>query len=1000
MDIVTAAAPFALLSFAGAVSSAHPLLLLFRLPIFATHPRAEKLKQYASTSFFRFSITTVFRAHISHHRPRTAHQHGPSTSNPASGGGSSAADPGPETHMNGGRFDFDDGGTYCGGWEEGKAHGHGVCTGPDGQGEYAGAWHYGFEVSGLYTWPSGSTYAGQWQNGKRHGLGVEQRGRWVYKGEWTQGYKGRYGRREAINSGAHYLGTWSSGLHDGYGTEVYADGGSYKGQWLRGMRHGYGIRTSAAWGVATKQRHAGSAHTHASLSSLRSGNSNYGSAMLDDEIAAAMDTPNHTGRSHSRDRKEQEQDAIRGGFVLKACAAPQKRRRSLSERSLAMKKTILNNLRIRKQHSTGDIHQRVISAGAASLRSSGSTLSCTSEDDSEQPQQKPRTDGQAQQEEPVDPNTVEVYKGEWKNDLRSGYGVCERSDGLRYAGEWLDNKKHGYGITYFKDGTKEEGRYKHNVLVNSTRRKGGLLFVRASKLRERVEIYAEHARRAADMAAQRVEIATSRTMTAQERAESSVEAAERARDDANTARIYAAQFDPSFKQPGVELMRRQRTGTPAGLSAGMGGGVPLLSPIPNHVYSNHVSFDPSSSSTFPHYPAADTSSSTLHLQQQQHALASQQQQQKVGGWHQRQHALGLQGSSGGSVAPTEQWPGPHSPPQHSADSGIGTGGSVPGYSFQQQQQQRHHLSQQQSSESGQSQPRAEDIPQQQHLENMAVTTNEAIPDTAGLYASTSANYQQPNAINAVSAMHQSAEAAMPMRRPQLRGNIRGRGSPSTMSLSDDHWDQYLLKSRRDAVGMGPSTSFLGQPSLMEAHLRRNRPSLIRQCEVLGASTAGGESPATGLNRRSTLSNTRDRRLGAAGGVPIHSVYGADDSIRHEQQPSQLLEQQPAERGSLPNLDELSSQPLQMHREEAARLASQRRQEAQKQLEEEELLRQNPLRYLLHPRLRNWLIQWKVPILLALGNVLLFYCFLHLLSGNNASKRSGGGSPGGHSEESD
>ena len=55
--------------------------------------------------------------------------------------------------LSGGRFDFDDGGTYCGGWEEGKAHGHGVCTGPKGQGEYAGAWHFGFEVSGVYTWP-------------------------------------------------------------------------------------------------------------------------------------------------------------------------------------------------------------------------------------------------------------------------------------------------------------------------------------------------------------------------------------------------------------------------------------------------------------------------------------------------------------------------------------------------------------------------------------------------------------------------------------------------------------------------------------------------------------------------------------------------------------------------------------------------------------------------------------------------------------------------------
>lgn len=55
--------------------------------------------------------------------------------------------------VDGGRFDFDDGGTYCGGWEDGKAHGHGVCTGPKGQGEYSGSWHYGFEVSGVYTWP-------------------------------------------------------------------------------------------------------------------------------------------------------------------------------------------------------------------------------------------------------------------------------------------------------------------------------------------------------------------------------------------------------------------------------------------------------------------------------------------------------------------------------------------------------------------------------------------------------------------------------------------------------------------------------------------------------------------------------------------------------------------------------------------------------------------------------------------------------------------------------
>lgn len=127
--------------------------------------------------------------------------------------------------MTGGRFDFDDGGTYCGGWEDGKAHGHGVCTGPRGQGEYAGSWSTGFEVVGVYTWPSGNIYQGYWTQGKRHGLGVETKGKWIYRGEWTHGFKGRYGVRQSLNTPARYEGTWSNGLQDGYGVETYGDGG-------------------------------------------------------------------------------------------------------------------------------------------------------------------------------------------------------------------------------------------------------------------------------------------------------------------------------------------------------------------------------------------------------------------------------------------------------------------------------------------------------------------------------------------------------------------------------------------------------------------------------------------------------------------------------------------------------------------------------------------------------------------------------------------------------
>ena len=111
--------------------------------------------------------------------------------------------------------------------------------------------------------------------GKRGGLGIETKGRWTYKGEWTCGFKGRYGVRSSTTSRAKYegelwpwgpresravtswpkyltisLGTWQNGLQDGYGTETYADGGVYQGQWTGGMRHGYGVRQSVPYGLA------------------------------------------------------------------------------------------------------------------------------------------------------------------------------------------------------------------------------------------------------------------------------------------------------------------------------------------------------------------------------------------------------------------------------------------------------------------------------------------------------------------------------------------------------------------------------------------------------------------------------------------------------------------------------------------------------------------------------------------------------------------------------
>ncbi|KAL7637806.1 UNVERIFIED_CONTAM: hypothetical protein RMT77_011418 [Armadillidium vulgare] len=435
--------------------------------------------------------------------------------------------------VNGGRFDFDDGGTYCGGWEDGKAHGHGVCTGPKGQGEYSGSWHFGFEVSGVYTWPSGSTYDGQWQNGKRHGLGVESRGRWVYRGEWTQGFKGRYGVRQSTTSSAKYEGTWANGLQDGYGSETYADTGTYKGQWLRGLRHGYGVRTSAQFGQASVSRQK--TNPKGSSTSLRS--------------EGAMDP------LADRDKKV---DDGRGGFVLRVRSDEvQRRRGSLVEKSNI--KNVFKGLKMRRQRSTGDIGS---GRASGSIRSTGSSTSWMSSDSA----QSAYTTGDVPDEgsnasfiiedEQLDTTVVETYTGEWKNDKRTGFGTCERSDGLKYEGEWYNNKKYGYGVTTFKDGTKEEGKYKNNILITSNKRKHVFL-IRSAKFRERIEAAVAAAQRAAKIAMQKEDIAISRTATARGKAEQADIAAVHAREDSDMARIFAKQFAPDFHQPGVDIMKAQ-----------------------------------------------------------------------------------------------------------------------------------------------------------------------------------------------------------------------------------------------------------------------------------------------------------------------------------------------------------------------------------------------------------------------------------------------------------
>lgn len=446
--------------------------------------------------------------------------------------------------MSGGRFEFDDGGAYCGGWEGGKAHGHGICTGPKGQGEYAGSWNYGFEVVGVYTWPSGNTYEGYWQQGKRHGLGIETKGHWIYKGEWTHGFKGRYGVRTNVVSGAKFEGTWNNGLQDGYGTETYADGGTFQGQFTGGMRHGYGVRQSVPYGMAAVVR----SPLRTSLTSLRSEHSN--GAVLQQDLplitttsASGEETPLATPTTLG---------PARGGFALTLQVDPEMaktKKKGLFQRSslLGKLKKAESNTSLSSQKSKLSF-LRTESALSSNASDTNSTISLGDESLAGAEDFPPV-------ESDIDATTTEVYMGEWKNDKRSGYGISERSSGLKYEGEWLNNQRHGYGCTTFAEGGKEEGKYLNNMLVKAVKKR--VIQLKGTKIKHKVERAVEGAQRAAAIGKLKAEIAASRTTHAKGKSDGADQAALASNGEATLARAVAKELSPSFYQPGPEYLKKR-----------------------------------------------------------------------------------------------------------------------------------------------------------------------------------------------------------------------------------------------------------------------------------------------------------------------------------------------------------------------------------------------------------------------------------------------------------
>lgn len=263
------------------------------------------------------------------------------------------------------------------------------------------------------------------------------------------------------------------------------------------MRHGYGVRQSVPYGMAAVVR----SPLRTSLTSLRSEHSN--GTVLQQDIPIITAT-NASGEETPIGTPTQLGPA-RGGFALTLQVDPEAVKPK--KKGLFRRSSLLGKLK-KSESSTSLSSQkskisflRTESALSSNASDTNSTVSIGDESLAGAEDFPPV-------EADIDATTTEVYMGEWKNDKRSGYGMSERSSGLKYEGEWLNNQRHGYGCTTFAEGSKEEGKYINNMLVKAMKKR--VLQLKGNKIKHKVERAVEGAQRAAAIAKQKAEIASSR----------------------------------------------------------------------------------------------------------------------------------------------------------------------------------------------------------------------------------------------------------------------------------------------------------------------------------------------------------------------------------------------------------------------------------------------------------------------------------------------------------
>ncbi len=192
------------------------------------------------------------------------------------------------------------------------------------------------------------------------------------------------------------------------------------------MRNGLGVRTSVPYGMASIV--GAPQHRRASLASL-----------TEDQISAAemeggVSKNHHSASSPTSTSAPGDNFGVRGGFVLSENYMPSSDD-NISAMSSTLKKislsrsTLLEGLRIRVKSRKRDGSTNSLRSDSTNMSSGGNTT--VGMDTLSMVTANGTLDIMY---EDVPNDCTEIYMGEWQRDKRTGCGISERTDGLRYEG--------------------------------------------------------------------------------------------------------------------------------------------------------------------------------------------------------------------------------------------------------------------------------------------------------------------------------------------------------------------------------------------------------------------------------------------------------------------------------------------------------------------------------------------------------------------------------------